>query len=104
SRFLLNIIDKVIRGGAECQEFKNRKSIPTSLYRIGSKSSSMSFGEVCGLYRLTMRPFLSIKNFAKFHSISSVDEPFPDDVKYLKRGSASSPFTSIFSNIGNVTP
>uniref|UniRef100_A0A146UA82 Uncharacterized protein n=1 Tax=Fundulus heteroclitus TaxID=8078 RepID=A0A146UA82_FUNHE len=45
-----------------------------------------------------------MRNFVKFHLMKFPMNPPVFDFKYLKRGWASDPFTSILENISNCTP
>lgn len=58
-------------------------------------SSSIAIGSVAGVYRLNNCPFLSIKNFSKFHLISGPSSPLCFSFRYLYKGIAESPLTLI---------
>src|SRR5699024_11676937 len=53
--------------------------------------------------RVITFPFLSTKNFVKFHLIASPNIPFVSSVNKLNSGWASSPFTMTISCIGKDT-
>jgi hypothetical protein len=65
----------------------------------------MLSGVLVGLNLFLGRPYLSTTNLVKFHLMALPNKPPPNlDLRYLNRGWALLPFTSIFSKMGKLTP
>src|ERR1700731_1636741 len=75
---------------------------PQSSFLIGASRAS---GFLSGEWRATILPARSIRNFVKFHFMFAVPrKPRFARVRYRYSGCALGPFTSIFANMGNLTP
>lgn len=66
------------------------------IYNSFSISLAMSMGSVVGAYRLIGMPSLFTRNLVKFHLMPLPKVPDCLAFKYLYKGAALSPFTSIY--------
>ena len=71
---------------------------------VASMSARMSSGDVCGAYRLTVRPSGATRNLVKFHLIASMMKPPALSFRKEKTGWVPEPLTSTFVERAKSTP